>query len=151
MSTTRRLSITDQRFYIAQYWNKCEFLTFQEYFENESENLIFFLRDEAERQWEHLSSRMEGASDEEIGVEMKRWWDRQLRRFRDRLRYEKSLEKMDRFKERLFRTRRLLRDTERQLHQAKDDLKIESGLMSNLKEQQRCRNCKEPIWDSYNQ
>lgn len=134
---------------------------FRAYVEHQTALFVESMQDHAENQWDLLRWRMEGASEEEIGAEMERWWDRQTRRFqrrlldeyrrdqakrlRRRLRREKGLR--FRAEERLEATQAELQEAEAELHEAKADLTIERGVVTYLKEARRCRDCNGKLWD----
>jgi len=128
--------------------------SFGAYLDAQTELFVESMQDAADNQWHSAQFRMEGASEEEIGAEMERWWNRQVRRFPTRLRQEHEEGRWKRLKRRLHREsrRRLesqkqLETTQVELQQAKDDLMIERGLTDYLKEQWRCRNCSARWWD----
>jgi hypothetical protein len=128
--------------------------TYRAYVEAQTDLFVESMQDAADNEWHSIRWRMEGASEEEVGAEMERWWKRQVRRFQSRLRQEFEEERQNRLKKRLRREsrRRLqakeaLQATQIELQQAKDDLAIERGLTGQLRDQLRCRDCNGKLWN----
>jgi GH35 family endo-1,4-beta-xylanase len=133
--------------------------SFRVYAETEVELFIESMQDAADNEWNSIRWRMEGASMDDIGAEMHRWWTRQIGRFRIRLRIEREKGRRTELKrERRRETRRYLRELDRriqaeqksaekeeELDQKNIDLEIQKDLTTYLKETVRCRNCDGPI------
>lgn len=122
--------------------------SFGAYVQAQTDLFVESMQDAADNHWHLLSWRMEGASQEEIGAEMERWWNRHIRRFQNRLREEYRQDQQRRLKGRLRRETRRRIDAEGQLEatqieleQAKANLAGERCFSDYLKEEWRCRDC----------
>lgn len=124
------------------------YASFGAYLQAQTDLFVESMQDAADNHWHTLSWRMEGASQEEIGAEMERWWNRHIRRFQTRLREEYHQDQKRRLKGRLRREthRRLavesqLEETQIELQQTKDSLTVEREFSDYLKEEWRCQKC----------
>ena len=149
--------LIDQKYYIVQPFQPQLDFSFREYLDEARENLVVMLRDTAQRRWDALRSRMAGASDANVGAALHRWWKRQFREFRERLLGEYEYDRLERRNRRegcrriraedqLQATQDQLAATQEELFRVKEDLKLEQGLVAQLKEQWRCRNCNAEWW-----
>jgi len=124
------------------------FSSFKVYLDEMESLFVESMQDAAENQWHEIAERMQGATEREIGAEIEEWWDRQIRRFRTRLRREHEWDRTNRLK----RAKR--RETIRRIHaedqlmavlieleRVKGDLAAEKALADYLKELRRCRDC----------
>jgi hypothetical protein len=145
--------LLDHRNYLNDPFDPCEHLSFEDYLNEQTDNLLFFLEDAAANENHPIRRRLDGAAEAEVEAELRRWRDRQVRRFCSRLRLEREQDRSHRLMRRLRRERDLrvqvedqLQATEAELHRAKDELAVERDLTASLKEVWYCRDCTARRW-----
>lgn len=130
------------------------YTSFKAFLEIQTELFVESMQDAADNQWHKFLWSTEGASEEEVGHRMEKWWSRKIYLFRNRLRLNRERDRRRQLQRRLDRKNEChhkdqleLEANKVELHQVKGDLAIERGLTQHLKEQRRCRDCNSKLWE----
>lgn len=121
------------------------FSSFHAYVDAAEELFVESMEDAAENEWHLIADRLEGATEREIGAEMERWWNDQVRRFRIRLWMKHHRQQFKRITRnsrlRLIHAHEQLRAAQVEIECLRCDLAGAEALADYLKEQRRGRHC----------
>jgi hypothetical protein len=140
---------------------KCQttgtYSSFKAFVDSQTDIFVESMQDEADNQWHTFRWQMEGASDEDVGRKMERWWNHKIRRFQDRLRqthirdlYRQGRQDKRRLDCETNQRREIegrLQAAEEKVEQLQVDGMNDRAFMQFQKEQLRCRECNTSLWN----